>query len=88
MNRLLALGFVLVIAGMATVASGSYAGGNLSTGGFVLIGPIPIVFGSGGDGGVLATLSVLLGLLMMALLLLMVLRPRTLIGKGDEEIDK
>ncbi|MBI3859328.1 MAG: DUF131 domain-containing protein [Thaumarchaeota archaeon] len=46
-----------------------------SGGGFILIGPFPVVFGSGRYGGTLAELSLVLGVLMVALLLLRARRP-------------
>jgi uncharacterized membrane protein len=65
---LLFLGLALVLLGFALVFAGSLASGQVSTGGFVLIGPFPIVFGTGGNGGILALLSVALGLVMLFLL--------------------
>jgi uncharacterized membrane protein len=88
LNRLLALGFLLVAAGIAVVAFGSAGEARGSIGGFVLIGPFPIVFGTGSGGGELALLSVLLGGLMILLLLLMSVRLRSLTRKGREETDK
>ena len=68
------LGALLVVAGVALVAYGAAGQGNASAGGFILIGPFPIVFGTGSNGGELALLSVLLGVLMVVLLLVMALR--------------
>lgn len=68
------LGALLVVAGFALVAYGAAGQGNASAGGFILIGPFPIVFGTGSNGGELALLSVLLGALMVVLLLVMALR--------------
>jgi len=64
MNRLLVAGFLVMIAGMLIVLFGSAGGKGLSTGGFVLIGPIPIVFGTGTNGGQIASLAFFAGLLM------------------------
>jgi uncharacterized protein (TIGR00304 family) len=63
---LLAVGFVIVLVGVLVIAS-SASGSTVSTGGFVLLGPIPIVFGSGEDGQFLSALAIVLGLLMLAL---------------------
>ena len=92
MNRLVAVGFLLIVAGAAVVGIGSVGQGTASTGGFILIGPVPIVFGTGNNGGNLALLSAVLGGMMLAMLLAMLLamflRTWNLRGKGDEEIDK
>jgi uncharacterized membrane protein len=88
LNRLLALGFLLVAAGIALVAFGSAGEAGASTGGFILIGPFPIVFGTGSSGGNLALLSVLLGGLMILMLFVMSVRFGGLTRKGREETDK
>lgn len=88
MNRLLLLGFLLIAAGIGVVAIGSTGEAAMSTGGFILIGPVPIVFGTGFNGKGLALLSLALGGVMVALLFVMSLRFRNLTGKGREEIDK
>jgi uncharacterized protein (TIGR00304 family) len=69
-NWLFAVGILVVLAGFALVAYGSMSQGSVSTGGFILIGPFPIVFGSGGNGPQLAILSVLVGIVMLVLLTL------------------
>ena len=66
MNRLFAVGLLVIMAGLAMVSLGSASRTGSSTGGFILIGPIPIVFGSGADGGQLATLALAAGVLMLA----------------------
>jgi uncharacterized membrane protein len=76
LNKVVVLGALLVAAGVVLVAYGAAGQGNASTGGFILIGPFPIVFGTGSNGGELALLSVLLGVLMVVLLLVMALRLR------------
>lgn len=68
MNGLLFLGLSVIMVGMAFVVLGSADQGSVSTGGFILIGPFPIVFGTGPNGGQLATLALVVGLLMVALL--------------------
>lgn len=70
MQKLLAAGLLVIIAGFALVVAGSLGEGNASMGGVVFIGPFPIVFGSGPGGGDLALLSVVIGGVMVALLLL------------------
>jgi len=85
LNRLVELGALLVGAGLVLLAWGSAGQGNLSTGGFILIGPLPIVFGSGSNGWKLALLSVLLGGIMILLALFMSWRFRNLTRKGEQE---
>ena len=69
MQRLLALGLVMVLAGFALVFAGSGGQTTGSVGGVIFIGPFPIVFGSGPSGGELALLSVVIGGVMIALLI-------------------
>jgi len=78
--RLLGLGLALVVAGFALVFAGSLGQGSVSAGGVVFIGPIPIVFGSGPGGGVLALLSVVIGAAMLVLLFLWGWKIRSLKG--------
>ena len=70
MRKLLTLGFLLIVAGFAVLFLGSTGQGSVSTGGVIFVGPFPIVFGSGPGGGELALLSVVIGGVMVALLLL------------------
>lgn len=70
MQRLLAVGLLVILGGFALVVAGSVGQGSSSAGGVVFIGPFPIAFGSGPDGGYLALASVVIGGVMMALLLL------------------
>lgn len=57
------LGIVVVIAGALMSAR------DISTGGVILIGPIPIVIGSGPLGGLLAVLATLLTLVLLVVTL-------------------
>ncbi|TLY16435.1 MAG: DUF131 domain-containing protein [Thaumarchaeota archaeon] len=68
--KLYAVGVVLLFLGFAMIVLGSFSGSNASVGGFVLIGPVPIVFGSGRDAGLLAILSVVAGLIVIAMVYL------------------
>jgi len=88
MSRLLTLGLVLVVAGLAVMVAGSATAAGTSIGGFILIGPFPIVFGTGNNGEGLALLSVMLGVLMVALMFALSFRWRSLTSKGEEETDK
>ena len=78
MNRLLATGILLIVAGIAVVLLGSASEGAVSMGGFVLIGPIPIVFGTGANGGQLATLALAAGVIMIAAFVILAWRLRSL----------
>ena len=68
MNKLLATGIVLVLVGIALLSVGSPSGSNASAGGFILLGPFPIVFGTGSNGTQLAFVSVVAGVIMFVLL--------------------
>ncbi len=74
LNKLVVVGLLTILAGMALVILGSASQGTASTGGFVLIGPFPIVFGTGSSGGQLATLALIAGLVMVGLLLVLAWR--------------
>ncbi len=68
--RLLLVGFVLVVVGFFVVAMGTISGaGSASSGGFILIGPIPIIFGSGPDSGTLSSVAVAVSVVMVAVYL-------------------
>jgi uncharacterized membrane protein len=57
----LLLGIVLVFVGIAVLVVASIVlGGSGNVGGIILIGPIPIVFGSGPDAGWLIAISLIL----------------------------
>jgi uncharacterized membrane protein len=62
------LGFVVVVLG-ASLGSG----GSSSTGGFILIGPFPIVFGSGPNSGMLATVGLVITVAVVAFYLITLL---------------
>ncbi len=70
LQKLLAAGIVILLAGFCLLVVGAAGEGNASAGGVVFIGPFPIVFGSGPDGVTLAALSVIIGGVMLVLLLL------------------
>ncbi len=72
MQRLLAVGFAIVIAGMILLIVGAAGQGSLSAGGVVFIGPFPIVFGSGQNGSELALISLMIGAIMVGFTLLWV----------------
>ena len=80
--RLYAVGVVLLFLGFAMIVLGSFTGSSATVGGFVLIGPVPIVFGSGRDAGLLAILSVAAGLIMIAMVYLTLRQAR---GMGTPE---
>lgn len=65
---LLFLGLTLVFIGVAVIIVASIVMGALgSVGGVILIGPIPIVFGSGPDAGWLIGISVVLTIISLVL---------------------
>jgi uncharacterized membrane protein len=68
MNKLQAAGSLIMVVGIALVALGIAGEGGGPAGGFILIGPFPIVFGTGSNEGELALLSVLVGVLMKVIL--------------------
>ena len=68
-GTLVTIGLVVVLLGFSLILMGSLGHGSVSTGGFILIGPFPIVFGAGSDGGSLALLSVMVGFLTVLLYL-------------------
>ncbi|MDG6900752.1 MAG: DUF131 domain-containing protein [Nitrososphaerota archaeon] len=67
---MLAAGLLVIFAGFGLIAAGSAGQGSASAGGVIFIGPFPIVFGSGPGGSVLALVSVVIGGVMVALILL------------------
>jgi len=69
--RLVWLGFAIIFVGFVVVAVGAFLApsGSSSSGGFILIGPIPIVFGSGPNSGILAAVAVAITVMMIAVYL-------------------
>jgi uncharacterized membrane protein len=67
-SKLMLLGVAMIFIGFIVVAAGALTGtgGSGSTGGFILIGPIPIFFGSGPESGTLAVLGVVITVVMLA----------------------
>jgi len=78
--RLALLGVSIIFVGFAVVAVGIFTGPgwSSSSGGFILVGPFPIVFGSGPNSGTLAAVGLAFTVGMVALYLLSVFlsRPR------------
>ncbi len=70
--RLVGLGIAIIFVGFLVVALGTFTGngGSSSSGGFILIGPIPIVFGSGPGSGMLATVALLITVAMVVVYLM------------------
>ena len=64
------MGLLLILGGFGVVFIGSFGSGNVSAGGVIFLGPIPIVFGSGPGGAALALISVVIGGVMVSLMLL------------------
>jgi uncharacterized membrane protein len=73
----LLLGITFVFVGIAVLALASVVlGGSGSVGGVILIGPIPIVFGSGPEAGLLIAISIILTVVSVVLFLIMNRRTR------------
>jgi uncharacterized membrane protein len=88
--RLMSVGVAMIFVGFLVVALGASAGPgeSSSSGGFILIGPIPIVFGNGPDSGTLAAVALVITVAMVALYLLSFLllksERRREVGVGTE----
>ena len=65
-----AVGSLLILSGFAMVLIGSLPSPATSAGGLILIGPVPIVFGSGPPGGLIVLLSLIAAVLMVLALYL------------------
>jgi uncharacterized membrane protein len=76
---LVVIGFLVVFAGVATSA-----GTSGSTGGFILIGPFPIVFGNGPDSLTLALIGAAITIVVVVAYLVTFLRWRTSSPAGTE----
>jgi uncharacterized membrane protein len=87
--RLAWAGFAIIFVGFLVAALGTFQtqGGSSSAGGFILIGPIPIIFGSGGQGsGTIVTIAIVLSAVMIAMYLVsFLLFWRG--GRRQEEVD-
>jgi uncharacterized membrane protein len=70
--RLILLGVAIIFAGFLVLVLGAFlgSGGSTLSGGFILIGPIPIVFGSGPNSGNLATVGLLITVAMVVVYLM------------------
>jgi uncharacterized membrane protein len=75
--------FVMIFLGIVLVAVGGISGGNVSSGGVIFIGPVPIIFGSGSNGAILALIALLAGVVMIALTYLYTRRLRTRVGETE-----
>jgi len=71
-TRLVGLGVTIIFLGFLVVALGAFTGSGRSgtSGGFILIGPIPLVFGSGPGSGMFATVALLITVVMVVVYLL------------------
>jgi uncharacterized membrane protein len=63
-------GILVVLLGFGLIIAGSATQPGVSTGGVVFIGPFPIAFGSGPSGSSLVLVSVVIGAVMVALVML------------------
>jgi len=67
MQRLLAVGIVIMLAGMLVLGISAAGQGQASVGGAIFIGPFPIAFGAGPSGTSLALVSVVIGAVIIGL---------------------
>jgi uncharacterized membrane protein len=67
-TNLASLGMLIIFAGFLVVIVGAVLGadGSTSSGGFILIGPIPIVFGSGPNSSMLTSVALAISAVMIA----------------------
>jgi len=70
LQRLLAAGIVIMLAGVVVLIISAAGSGQASVGGVIFLGPFPIVFGTGQNGGLLALVSLVIGAVMVVLTLL------------------
>jgi uncharacterized membrane protein len=70
-TNLASLGVLIIFAGFLVVILGAFlgSGGSSSSGGFILIGPIPIVFGSGPNSSTLASVALAISAVMVVVYL-------------------
>jgi uncharacterized membrane protein len=69
--RLVWVGFAVIFVGFLVAALGTFQsqGGSSSAGGFILIGPVPIIFGGGQGSGTLVTVAIVVSAVMIAMYL-------------------
>ena len=77
MQKLLAIGIVIMLAGIIVLLISAAGQGQASVGGVIFIGPFPIAFGTGPSGDSLALASVVIGAIMVGLTLLWLRSVRT-----------
>jgi uncharacterized membrane protein len=70
--KLVWIGFAIIIVGFLVAALGTFQtqGGSSSSGGIILIGPIPIVFGSGQYSGTIISIAIVLFAVMIVVYLI------------------
>jgi uncharacterized membrane protein len=86
-SSLLLFGFALIAIGILTVmigSLGSASSSNTSTGIVIFIGPIPIVFGSGSNGGILVLIGLVAAIGMILLFYLPFLVRRRRLDEEEE----
>ncbi len=82
-GTLFAIGFALIIVGTVAVILGSVGSQNASTGIIIFIGPIPVVFGSGRNGGLLVLIGLVAAMVMILLFYLPLFTRRRLREEGE-----
>ena len=68
---LLITGVGVIFIGITVMVIASFFGPEFSGGGVIFIGPVPIVFGTGPDSGLLIVISLILAITMLVLILIM-----------------
>jgi uncharacterized membrane protein len=74
--KLYVLGLLVVLVGFAMVFVSAVTSSNASFGGVVFIGPVPIVFGSGPNSGVLVLISLATAVTMILVFFVSFFIPR------------
>jgi uncharacterized membrane protein len=75
-SRLYVLGFVILFAGVALLFIGDASSSSESFGGVVFIGPIPFVFGTGPEAGILTLTAVIIAVAMILMFYLSIILSR------------
>ena len=82
-SPLYALGFALIVLGFAVVLFAGIGSSSSSLGGVVFIGPLPIVFGTGPDSGILALIALVAAI---GMILVFYLSIRGIRGSRNESL--
>ena len=75
-ERMTLVGIAMVVVGFFVVLAGAATPSGSSSGGFILIGPFPIVFGNGPSSGMLAVLGGVITTVLVVFYIMAFLRMR------------